>query len=77
MTTDYLSVHEVHRTSRTAPCEVHALRGVSLERGARRALSPCGAAPGRARRRCLNVIGGLDRPDRRAGSCSTAPTSRR
>ena len=37
MTTDYLSVHEVHRTFRTGATEVHALRGVSLTRGARRA----------------------------------------
>ena len=52
----------MHRTFRSGATEVHALRGVSLTRGARRARRRAGRS-GSGKTTLLNVIGGLDRPD--------------
>ncbi|MGW5556772.1 ABC transporter ATP-binding protein [Micromonospora sp. NPDC003944] len=57
-----LSVRGVHRSFRTGPAVVHALRGVSFEVAAGSMVALVGRS-GSGKTTLLNVIGGLDRPD--------------
>ena len=49
---------------------VHAVRAVSFIAPARASWSRSRAAPGAGKTTLLNIIGGLDRPDRRPGRAS-------